>query len=106
MQKAVDSSDLIFHLVANPDVAIGAENTLIDFQQNLQVTYNLLKAIRRSKINLELKSGIGNEKKQKKFIFASSSTVYGEVDKRRTPEIYSPLFPISLYGATNFPVRP
>jgi UDP-glucose 4-epimerase len=95
LQRAVDSSDTIFHLAANPDVVIGTENTRIDFQQNVQVTYNLLEAIRKSQKNAEVA-----KKKKKQLIFASSSTVYGEAIVKPTPEIYSPLFPISLYGAT------
>src|ERR687890_772296 len=49
LQKVVDSSDMVFHLAANPEVAIGTENTHIDFQQNVQATYNLLEAIRKNK---------------------------------------------------------
>jgi UDP-glucose 4-epimerase len=52
LQRAVDISDTIFHLAANPDVIIGNENTRIDFQQNVQVTYNLLGAIRKSKLEI------------------------------------------------------
>ena len=40
------------------------------------------------------------ERKKKQLIFASSSTVYGEAIVKPTPENYSPLYPISLYGAT------
>jgi UDP-glucose 4-epimerase len=99
LQQAVDNSDIIFHLAANPDVVLGADNTRIDFQQNVQATYNLLEAIRKSQLNLDQIS-YTNKKKTKQLIFASSSTVYGEADKRPTPENYSPLYPISLYGAT------
>ena len=99
LQKAVDNSDIIFHLAANPDVVVGADNTGIDFWQNVQATYNLLEAIRKSQLNLDQNSNT-NKKKAKQLIFASSSTVYGEADKRPTPENYSPLHPISLYGAT------
>ena len=100
LQKAVDSSDTIFHLAANPDVVIGTENTRIDFQQNVQVTYNLLEAIRKSKLNMVQKNADVAKRKKKQLIFASSSTVYGEAVVKPTPEIYSPLYPISLYGAT------
>src|SRR5918996_3892130 len=107
MQKVVDSSDMVFHLAANPEVAIGTENTHIDFQQNVQATYNLLEAIRKSQQVVDHKNGNGNDKqeerirnKKKRLIFASSSTVYGKADKRPTPENYSPLNPISLYGST------
>ena len=100
LQRAVDRSDIIFHLAANPDVVIGAENTRIDFQQNVQVTYNLLEAIRKSKLNMVQKNANITERKKKQLIFASSSTVYGEAIVKPTPENYSPLYPISLYGAT------
>jgi UDP-glucose 4-epimerase len=96
LQQTVNNSDIIFHLAANPDVVVGADNTRIDFQQNVQATYNLLEAIRKSQLNPDLKSNSN----KKKLIFASSSTVYGEADIRPTPESYSPLRPISLYGAT------
>ena len=100
LQKAVDRSDTIFHLAANPDVKIGSENTRIDFQQNVQVTYNLLESIRKSKLNMIQKNADATQRKKKHLIFASSSTVYGEAIVRPTPENYSPVYPISLYGAT------
>ena len=50
-------------------------------------TYNVLEAMR-------------NSKNCKKIVFTSSSTVYGEPDVIPTSEKYSPLIPISLYGAT------
>ena len=100
LQWAVNRSDIIFHLAANPDVAIGGENSRIDFQQNVQVTYNLLEAIRNSDVTLVQSNAKITERKKKKLIFASSSTVYGEANLKPTPENYSPLYPISLYGAT------
>lgn len=99
LQQAVDNSEIIFHLAANPDVVVGANNTRIDFRQNVQATYNLLEAIRKSQLNLDQNSDTNKKKKAKQLIFTSSSTVYGEADKRPTPEHYSPLHPISLYGA-------
>jgi UDP-glucose 4-epimerase len=99
LQQAVDNSDIIFHLAANPEVVVGADNTRIDFRQNVQATYNLLEAIRESQLNPDQNSN-SNKKNTKQLIFASSSTVYGEADKRPTPENFSPLHPISLYGAT------
>jgi UDP-glucose 4-epimerase len=56
LQQAVDNSDIIFHLAANPDVVVGADNTRIDFQQNVQATYNLLEAIRKSQLTLDQNS--------------------------------------------------
>jgi UDP-glucose 4-epimerase len=100
LQKIVDNSDIIFHLAANPDVAIGTVNTHIDFQQNVQATYILLEAIRKSQRVPNSENVIGGHRRKKKVIFASSSTVYGKANKRPTPENYSPLYPISLYGST------
>jgi UDP-glucose 4-epimerase len=101
LQKIVNSSDIIFHLAANPDVAIGTENTHIDFQQNVQATYNLLEAVRKSQHAVDNRNTNKNETQMKKgLIFASSSTIYGKAHKRPTPENYSPLYPISLYGST------
>ncbi len=101
LQKIVDNSDIIFHLAANPDVAIGTVNTHIDFQQNVQATYNLLEAIRKSQPVPDSENVIEDHTQKKKMvIFASSSTVYGKANKRPTPENYSPLYPISLYGST------
>jgi UDP-glucose 4-epimerase len=87
LEKAVKASDVVVHLAANPVVALGSNDTKIDFYENLVTTYNLLEAMRKSR-------------DCKKLIFASTSTVYGEADLLPTPENYGPLIPISLYGAT------
>jgi len=87
LEKAVCLSDTVFHLAANSSVKLGEFNTKIDFEQNLVATFNLLEAMRKSY-------------HCKKMIFTSSSTVYGEVNNMPIPEKYSPLSPISLYGAS------
>lgn len=86
LKKAAKGADLIFHLAANPDVRLGAENTGIYLQQNIIATYNVLEAMR---VN-----GLQN------IAFTSTSTVYGEASLIPTPENYGPLIPISLYGAS------
>jgi UDP-glucose 4-epimerase len=68
-------------------VRIGATDSKVDYNQNLLATYNLLESMRISP-------------NCKKIVFASSSVVYGEPDLMPTSEKYSPLIPISLYGAT------
>lgn len=77
--------DIVFHLAANPDVRVGAENTKIHLEQNVIVTYRVLEGMRAKGV--------------KKLVFTSSSTVYGEA-RTPTPEDYGPLTPISLYGAS------
>jgi UDP-glucose 4-epimerase len=79
--------DTIYHMAANPDVRTGSKDPRILFEQNILATYNLLEAARKlRRVNL--------------FVFASTSTVYGEPDLIPTPEEYGPLKPISMYGAS------
>jgi len=77
--------DIVFHLAANPDVRIGAENPELHLEQNLLVTHRVLKAM--------------NKQGVRKIVFTSSSTVYGEASVIPTPEDYGSLIPISVYGA-------
>jgi len=86
LEKALTGVDMVFHLAANPDVKLGAQNTRVHLEQNVLATYNLLEAMRRCGV--------------KKIAFTSTSTVYGEATKIPTPEDYGPLLPISLYGAS------
>lgn len=79
--------DLVFHFSANPDIRKSQVNPNIDFNNNIVATYELLKCISKSK-------------KLKKFVFASSSVVYGEPITIPTTENYGPLMPISFYGAS------
>jgi UDP-glucose 4-epimerase len=79
-------SDCVFHVAANPDVRLGADDTRIHLDQNVTVTYNVLEAMRKNDVE-----GI---------LFTSTSTVYGEATVIPTPEDYGPLKPISLYGAS------
>lgn len=77
-------SDVVFHLAANPEARWGIENTRLDLEQETLVTYNILEVMRRNGV--------------RHIVFASSGTVYGEVDEP-VDEDHGPLFPISLYGA-------
>ncbi len=86
LKKAIRGADIIYHLAANPDVRMGAEDTRIHLEQNIIATYNLLEAMRVNK--------------QQNIVFTSTSTVYGEAAVIPTPENYGPLIPISLYGAS------
>lgn len=86
LKEAVAGKDMVFHLAANPDVKLGAEDTRVHFDQNILATYNLLEAMRKEDI--------------KRIAFTSTSTVYGDAKTMPTPEDYGPLIPISLYGAS------
>ena len=79
------SFEIVFHLAANSDISLSYNNPNIDFNNTLISTYNVLMAMKKYKI--------------KKFMFASSSAVYGETDKLLN-EDFGPLFPVSHYGAS------
>ena len=82
----LENCSVVFHLAANADVRAGTANPRVHFDQNIQVTYNLLEGVRQSDVE--------------DFIFTSTSTVYGDAEQIPTPEDYGPCRPISVYGAS------
>ncbi len=78
--------DLVVHLAADSDVRNGASNPLIDMNENVSGTVNILEFMRKNDV--------------KNIMFASSSTVYGEATVLPTPENYGPCMTISSYGAS------
>ncbi|MCU4926478.1 NAD-dependent epimerase/dehydratase family protein [Halobacteria archaeon AArc-dxtr1] len=78
-----DEFDGVFHFAARKDPNDDAPRE--QFAENTTMTHLLLEQCRQS--------GVEN------FVYASSSTVYGEAP-RPTPEDYAPLEPISVYGAS------
>lgn len=81
---SLESFDVVFHLAADPEVRTGLDNPQSQYENNILCTYNILESIRKSKV--------------RRFYFMSSSTVYGEPAVTPTPESYTPLTPISIYG--------
>jgi len=86
LMRYMKGADVVFHLAANPDVRSAADNTYAHVEQNILATYNVLEAMRTTKVS--------------DIVFTSTSTVYGEADVLPTPEDYGPLKPISVYGAS------
>ena len=82
----LDGVDVVFHMAADPEVRTGYDKPENSFNENIVNTFNLLQKIKHSKV--------------KKFMFASSSSVYGNAKVLPTSENYSPLLPISHYGAS------
>lgn len=76
--------DIIYHLASNTSVRVGQENPIVDINKTLQTTLVVLQ--------LAAKYGVN------KFVFTSSSTVYGVQDLPFSEE--TPLQPISVYGAS------
>jgi UDP-glucose 4-epimerase len=85
LQKAMTDVEVVFHLAANPEVRLELNDPETCFHQNIYATYLLLEEIRHSNAHT--------------IVFASTSTVYGDVDVIPTPETH-PTRPISLYGAS------
>jgi len=81
----LDGVGAVFHFAANPEVRHSVAEPLSHFSQNVTATAYLLEAARRRGVEV--------------FVFASSSTVYGDPVVVPTPEDH-PLRPISVYGAT------
>src|SRR5512136_574321 len=75
--------ELVCHFAANPDVRLGASNTHVHFEQNIEATYRLLEECAKGDVT--------------DIIFPSTSTVYGETTVIPTSESYGPLVPISIY---------
>ena len=86
LKNILSDVNLIFHLAADPEVRTGFTKPEISFRENIESTFHLLEAIRKSTIET--------------IVFTSSSTVYGEPEIIPTPENYGPLYPISHYGAS------
>ena len=76
--------DMVYHLVANTSVKNGGYSPILDIRETLSSTIEVL--------NYVAQYGV------KKFMFASSSTVYGTMDEVMR-ESSAHLQPISFYGA-------
>ncbi len=85
-QDSIRSADRLFHLAADPDVRQSAVNPDPTMQNNIMATYRVLEAMRQHGVP--------------ELVFTSTSTVYGDAAVIPTPENYTPLEPISVYGAS------
>ncbi len=86
LKDILKNIDTVFHLAAQAGVRSSwGENFSVYSKNNIEATQNLLEASRDSKIS--------------KFIYASSSSVYGLCPELPMKET-SPLFPFSPYGVT------
>jgi UDP-glucose 4-epimerase len=83
---AIAGSDTVFHFASNPDIARDATQPDIDFWEGTYLTQNLLEAMRVAMVP--------------RLIYASGSGVYGDTGERAVAEDYSPMHPISTYGAS------
>ena len=85
-QDTLKGADRIYHLAADPDVRQSALIPEGPVNNNIITTFRVLEAMRRHNVP--------------EIAFTSTSTVYGEATVIPTPEEYTPLEPISVYGAS------
>ena len=85
-QDSIEGADRLFHLAADPDVRQSAVNPDPTIQNNIIATYRVLEAMRLHQVP--------------ELVFTSTSTVYGDATVIPTLENYTPLEPISVYGAS------
>jgi UDP-glucose 4-epimerase len=85
VRRVLKDINVVFHFAANPKVRLDKTDSNFCFEENVIATQNLLEGLRHGSA--------------RNLVFASSSTVYGDATIFPTPENYSPLVPVSVYGA-------
>jgi UDP-glucose 4-epimerase len=85
LSAALEGHDCVYHLASNPDISRGIDDPSVDYKQSIAATFNLLQAMRTSKV--------------RRLLFTSGSGIYGDTNGLPTDESYGPLLPISMYGA-------
>ncbi|MDV0441270.1 NAD-dependent epimerase/dehydratase family protein [Methanorbis furvi] len=85
-QDALAGADRVYHIAADPDVRGSARKSFEVYNNNVTATVRVLEAMKEYGV--------------KEIVFTSTSTVYGEASVIPTPENYSPMVPISIYGAS------
>jgi UDP-glucose 4-epimerase len=85
-QDTLEGADRVWHLAADPDVRQSALAPDSPVRNNITATFRVLEAMRSHEVP--------------EIAFTSTSTVYGEAGVLPTPEEYTPLEPISVYGAS------
>jgi UDP-glucose-4-epimerase GalE len=84
--------DAVIHLAASSEVGASVTNPLRYYQNNVGGTASILDACRQYKVD--------------KFIFSSTSSVYGEVDPSRLPTCeHYPKNPVTSYGSSKWAVE-
>lgn len=86
LKKEMQGIDTVYHFASNPDISKAVTQPDIDFWEGTYLTNNVLEAMRVNGV--------------KNLIYASGSGVYGDAGLNETDEDYSPMLPISTYGAS------
>ena len=85
LSEAISGHDVVFHLASNADIARAVTDPDIDFSNGTLLTRCVLEAMRKNGVS--------------QIVFTSGSGVYGEVPATPVTEDFSPMIPVSTYGA-------
>lgn len=77
--------DFVYHMAANSDIQASAKNPQVEYKNTYTTTFNVLECMRLYDV--------------KNLFFCSTSVIYGDSNGKLMDENYSPLQPISYYGA-------
>ncbi len=86
LMAALPGVTTVYHFAANADVRFGTQHPLRDFEQNTEVTLNVLEAMRQNGV--------------RQLAFSSTGSIYGEAPTIPTPEDAPLPIQTSLYGAS------
>lgn len=82
---AKEKFEIVFHMAANSNIQMSAENPEIEYKNTYTTTFCLLECMRIFKV--------------KYLFFCSTSAVYGDTGGKEMSETSGPLMPVSYYGA-------
>ncbi len=86
LTEAMRGCDAVWHFASNPDIAKAMTDPTVDFREGIALTQNVVEAMRVS--------GTTN------LVYASGSGVYGDAGEVPTRENFTPMRPVSTYGAS------
>ncbi len=86
LKESMKGFDIVYHFASNPDIAKAMLEPDIDFWEGTFLTNNVVEAMRLNSV--------------KNILYASGSGVYGDTGYLETDENFSPMLPISTYGAS------
>lgn len=86
LKNDIKASDVVYHLASNPDISRAIVQPDIDFWEGTYLTNNVLEVMRINRV--------------KKILYSSGSGIYGDTGLVEIKEDYSPMLPISTYGAS------
>jgi len=84
--KSMQGADIVYHFASNPEISKAITDPEIDFWEGTYLTDCVLEAMRLNSVKM--------------LLYASGSGVYGDAGLIEVSEDYSPMAPVSTYGAS------